>query len=381
MYKAFKFRMYPTNEQKISLHKNFGCARFVYNYYLNDIKRNGYKNAYACIKDYTSHLKGENTFLSEADSCVIRKSLFHLEDNIKRSYNSTFGYPRFKSRFDKNSYTTSAIYSKYKNKEYCNIEVDIENKRIKLPKIKWVNIRGYRNIKELNGRIISATISKETSNKYYVSVMCEVKEEPKLIFPREIVGLDIGIKNLVILSNGTIYENNKYIEKYEKRIKRKQRELARKTKHSNNYNKCKQQLAILYKKLQNARKYYIHKITKEITDKYDVITSETLNTKAMIEQKKMSKRITDASFSEILRQIKYKAEYKGKHFYQVDKYYASSQSCSVCGRIDKKYNDITIREYACKKCGNRMDRDINASINIMYEGLLKYAKEKYSKTN
>lgn len=378
MYKAFKFRLYLNNNQKELIHKNFGCARFIYNYYLSEIKDNDYKNAFTCIKDYTNKVKYEYPFLQEVDSILIRKSLFQLEDNIKKYYNNNFGYPKYKSRYDRNSYTTNAIYGRYKNKEYCNIELDLIKREIKLPKLKWVKIRGYRRAKEIKGRIISATISREKTGKYYVSLVYDLLCQKDLVKPTSIVGIDLGIKNLITMSDGTIIENNKYIEKYEKRIKKFQKELARKEKGSNNYNKCKNKLAVLYSKLKNARKYYIHKITKEITEKYDIITCEKLKTKKMIMKKVLSKKISDATFSEIIRQLEYKSKEKGKYFYQVDSYYASSQICSVCNNKDKKYRNLSERKYKCTKCNNEMDRDINASINIEIYGLLQYMKESFT---
>lgn len=270
------------------------------------------------------------------------------------------------------SYTTNAIYGSYKNRQYCNIEVDLVNKTIKLPKLKKVSIKGYRKLKVLEGRVKKATISKEKNGKYYVSIMCELPEPSKIDKLNTIVGIDVGISELLTLSDGTIYENNKYIEKYEKRIKRLQKELSRKEKQSKNYYKCKQRLAILYSKLANARKYYQHKITKEITDNYDIISMENLNTKNMIMNTKLSKSISDASFSEIIRQIKYKSQNKGKYMYQVDTYYPSSQICSRCGNQDNKYKDIQYRNYECKICKNNLDRDFNASVNIMFEGLKQY---------
>ena len=377
MYKAYKFRLYPTDEQRILINKTFGCQRFVYNYYLNDIKNNGYKNAFTCINDYTSRLKYSYEFLGEVDSTSIRKTLFHLEDNFKRHFNSNFGYPKYKSKYSKNSYMASAVYRKYKDKTYCNIEVDLENRTIKLPKLKEVKIRGYRKLKKINGRIINATISRETNGKYYVSVMHEIPEV-KQIVPNTIVGIDLGIKKHLTLSDNTVYDNNKYIEKYEKRIKRVQRELSRKEKGSNNYYKCKKKLNILYTKLKNARKYNLHHITKEITDNYDIITCEKLNTKKMIEKKVMSKKIADATLSELLSQLNYKAKEKGKYFYQVDTYYPSSQLCSVCNTKDSKYKNLNERTYNCKNCHNMLDRDLNASINIMFEGLKMYMKEVYA---
>ena len=374
MYKAFKFRLYPDNKQKELINKTFGCSRFVYNYYLNKIKDSKYINAYSNISDYVNNLKYIYPFLQEVDSTIIRKSIFHLDDNIKHYYNDNFGYPKYKSKYDRNSYSTNAIYSTYKDRKYCNIELDLINRKIKLPKLKWIDIRGYRNITNINGRIINATISKEI-NKYYVSLVIDIPIIKEIILPKSIVGIDIGIKKLLTLSNGMTFDNNKYIEKYEKRIKRLQRELSRKVKRSNNYYKCKNKISILYKKLKNARKYYLHNITKKITDEYDIITCEKLNTKRMIEEKKLSKKIGDATFSEILRQIQYKSKYKNKYFYQIDTYYPSSQECNMCGNIDKKYKDINERTYICTKCYHKQDRDLNASINIMFEGLKLYMKE------
>ena len=195
--------------------------------------------------------------------------------------------------------------------------------------------------------------------------------------PQSIVGIDLGVKKLLTLSDGIIYDNNKYIDKYQKRIKRKQRELSRKEKGSKNYYKCKKELAILYSKLANARKYYTHKITKKITDNYDIITCEKLTTKEMIikgKTTKLSSKINDATFSEIIRQLLYKSKFKGKKFYQVSTYYPSSQICNRCNNQDRKYKDLTEREYNCPKCGEKIDRDLNASINIMFEGLKLYIK-------
>ena len=377
MYKAYKFRIYPNEEQKIFINKTFGYSRYVYNYYLNKIKNEGYTNSYANIKDYTNVLKYNALFLQEVDSIVIRESLFNLEDAFKKLFNKIGGYPKFKSKYSKNSYSTTAVYGIYKNKKYCNIELDLENKRVKLPKLKWIKIKGYRSIRNIAGKIKSAAISKEATGKYYVSILFEMNEKKEKVNPRSITGIDLGVKKLLTLSNGVTYDNNKYILKYEKRIKRKQRELARKIKESKNYYKCKKELAVLYSKLANSRKYYIHKITKDITDEYDIITCEKLQTKKMIingKKNKLSSKIQDATFSEILRQLSYKANYKGKEFYQVNTYYPSSQICCRCLNRNNEYKDLTKREYKCIKCGQEIDRDINASINIMFEGLKLYMK-------
>ena len=377
MFKAYKFRFYPNNKQIELINKTFGSSRYVYNHYLDKMKNNGYVPAYTNIKDYTSTLKYDAVFLQEIDSIVIRKSLFNLDNAYQKLFNKTGGYPKFKSKYNRNSYNTTAVYNNYKNKEYCNIELDLTNRQIKLPKLKWIKVRGYRNADNINGKIKSATISREPNGKYYVSVLYEMYDILPEIKPSTIVGIDLGVKKLLTLSDGTTYDNNKYIDKYEKRIKRKQRELSRKEKGSKNYYKCKKELAILHSKLSNARKHYIHKITKDITDEYDIITCEKLKTKEMIiegKDNKLSSKINDATFSEIIRQLQYKSKYKGKQFYQINTYYPSSQICSRCDNQDRRYKDLTRREYKCTKCNQELDRDLNASINIMFEGLKLYMK-------
>ena len=377
MYKSYRFRFYPNKKQLELINKTFGSSRYVYNYYLDKMKNKGYVSASTNIKDYTSILRYNTPFLQEVDSIVLTKSIFNLDDDYKKLFNKTGGYPKHKSKNNRNSYNIPSTYKKYKDKEYCNIELDLTNRQIKLPKLKWVKIRGYRNTNNINGKIKNATISREPNGKYYVSILYEMYDKVPIIKPRTIVGIDLGIKKLLTLSDGTVYDNNKYIDKYTKRIKRKQRELSRKEKGSKNYYKCKKELAILYSKLANARKFYTHKITKDITDEYDIITCEQLKTKEMIikgKDNKLSSKINDATFSEIIRQFQYKAKYKGKYFYQINTYYPSSQICSRCDNQDKRYKDLTRREYKCTKCNQEIDRDLNASINIMFEGLKLYIK-------
>ena len=374
MYKAYKFRMYPTDTQLTIINKNFGCKRFVYNHFLNKIKNTKKLYPSNCIIDLNNNLKKEYQFLEEIDNQILYKSIYNLYDNLKKHNNNNFGLPKFKSKYNKNSYTILASHKKLQNKNYCNIEIDIKNKLINLPILNSVKIRGYRNLDKINGKIKSVTISKEPTGKYYISILCELPSPSPIPLPKTIIGIDVGVKNLLTLSDGITITNNKYIEKYEKRIKRWQKALNRKQKGSNNYYKCKQKLAKLYSKLTNARKFYTHKITKKITDEYDIISCENLKTQNMIEQKIMSKQITDATLSEITRQLGYKAKWKGKYFYQIDTYYPSSQICSVCGNQDKKYKDINLRNYKCCICHTILDRDLNASINIMYEGLKQYMK-------
>ena len=373
MYKAYKFRLYPNDIQTELINKILGCSRYTYNHYLDKMINNGYTTSYNNIKDFSNTLRYEASFLQEIDNIIIHKSLYNLDDAFKRNFNQISGYPKFKSKYKRNSYNTPATYTG----SSCNIELDLKSKKLKLPQLDWIKVRGYKNIKTINGRIRNATISKEPTGKYYVSILYEMYEKIPNSTPQNIVGIDLGVKKLLTLSDGITYDNNKYIDKYQKRIKRKQRELSRKEKGSKNYYKCKKELAILYSKLANARKYYTHKITKKITDNYDIITCEKLTTKEMIikgKTTKLSSKINDATFSEIIRQLLYKSKFKGKKFYQVSTYYPSSQICNRCNNQDRKYKDLTEREYNCPKCGEKIDRDLNASINIMFEGLKLYIK-------
>ena len=377
--KAYKFRLYPNQNQKELINKTFGCTRLVYNYYL-DKKINEYKtnkksiSSYDCIKDL-KNLYNEYIFLKEVDSIALRCSLFDLDNAYNKFFKEKIGYPKFKSKFNKNSFRTNMITSEYKGRTYYNIKLDLINKTITLPKLKNMKIRGYRKLNKINGRIINATISRELDNTYYVSVLIEEDIiNPKFI-PTTIVGIDLGIKDLVITSNFKKYKNEKVIEKYEKRIKQKQIRLAKKERGSHNYYKLKREIARIYKKIKNARKYLIHHITKDITDNNDIIVCETLKVKNMVRNHHLAKVIEDASFSEIIRQLEYKTKWKGKKLYKINTFYPSSQICSHCGYKNTLLKDLSIREYNCPNCNYELDRDINASVNIMFEGLKLYMNE------
>ena len=374
MYKSYRFRLYPNDSQIIMIQKTFGCARLVYNHYLEKRKKE-HLTCFDTIKDLPN-LYSEYPFLKEVDSCSLRCSLFDLEDGFKRFTKHQNNYPKFKGKYSsKRSYRTNYITSTYKGRKYENIKVDLKRKVIILPKLKEVKIRGYRDLETLPGRIINATISEYSSGKYYVSILVEVNHIVPKIIPKRIVGIDLGIKDVVITSDGEKTKNEKIIEKYEKRIKRKQRELARREKGSSNYYKTKRKLAILFQKLKNARKYFIHQITKKLVLENDIVISETLKVKEMIEEKKFSKYLTDVSLSEICRILEYKANYYGKRYIQIDSYYPSSQECSKCGYKNEKVKDLSVRNWICPECGSVHDRDINASQNILFEGIKKYVKE------
>ena len=378
--KAYKFRLYPNNEQRLLINKTFGCTRFVYNYYLHK-KQELYNNkkksisTNECIKDLPNLYK-EYYFLKEIDSMSLRCALFDLDNAYNKFFKEKSGFPNYKKKYGKNSYRTNYIKNTYKEKQYENIKLDLENKTITLPKLKSVKIRGYRNLTNLEGRIINATVSKE-GNKYYVSVVVEQILKDKKVTPTSIVGIDLGVKDLVITSDSIKYDNNKIIKKYEKRIKRKQRELSRKQKSSINYYKTKQEIKRLYMKIKNARIYTIHKITKEITDNNDIIVTEKLRIQNMLKNHNLAKTIQDASLYEIIRQLTYKAKWKFKKMYQVDIFYPSSQICSKCDYKNKITKKLNVREYECPNCGSKLDRDYNAAENIMFEGIKKYMNEVY----
>ena len=377
--KAYKFRLYPNQNQKELINKTFGCTRLVYNYYL-DKKINEYKtnkksiSSYECIKDL-KNLYNDYPFLKEVDSMSLRCSLFNLDNAYNKFFKDKFGYPKFKSKFNKNSFRTNMITSEYKGRTYYNIKLDLIGKTITLPKLKNMKIRGYRKINKINGKIINATVSRELDDTYYVSVVVEEDIINYKFMPTTIVGLDLGIKDLVITSNYQKYKNEKIIEKYEKRIKQKQKRLAKKERGSHNYYKLKREIARIYKKIKNARKYLIHHITKDITDNNDIIVCETLKVKNMVKNHHLAKVIEDASFSEIIRQLEYKTKWKGKKLYKINTFYPSSQICSHCGYKNPLLKNLNIREYTCPNCNYELDRDINASVNIMFEGLKLYMNE------
>ena len=369
MYKAYKFRLYPNDNQKILINKTFGCTRFIYNHFLNKCKEEKFIKAYDMCKEL-KELVLDYPFLKEVDSMALRCSIFNLEDSYKNYFSKRSAYPSFKNKFSKQSYRTNCITSVYKNKKYSNIKIDIKERMIKVPKLGLVKIRGYRNLDELTDRIINITIEKEKTNKYYVSVITKKEEEiPKKITPTSIVGIDLGIKDLVVTSNGEKYPNPKEINKREKRLKRMQRKLCRQVKGSNNYNKTKEKIARIHSKIKNSRKHNIITIANKIVKEHDIIVSEKLNVKKMSSNHKLAKNILDAGFNKICELLKWKAKLLGKYYYQVDTYYPSSKICSHCDNKTEITNDLKVRMWECENCGNTNDRDINASINIMFEGI------------
>ena len=370
IYKAYKFRLYPTNDQRGFINRTLGCKRFVYNYYLNYLKDNNGINRFDLHKDLPK-LKEENEFLKEVDSTVLRSAIDDLCKAFSDYYAKRKGYPKFKSKFNKQSYRTSCVRGTYKEKEYSNIEVDLLTRNIKLPKLGKVKIRGYRKKDKIEGKILNATISRESTGKYYVSVVVEENLLVEKVTPTSIVGIDLGIKDLVVTSDGIKYSNEKVLMKFEKRLKRLQRKLSRQVKGSKNYLKTKEKIARIHAKIKNYRKHYLNDIANEIVDEHDIIVTEDLKVKDMYKDKRkaFNKSLSDAAVSTFLSLIEWKCKIKGKIYYKINTYYPSSQICSYCGYKNSKLKDLSIREYNCPKCGIYNDRDINASLNILLEGL------------
>ena len=369
MYKAYKFRLYPNDEQRILIHKTFGCTRFIYNYFLDKCKSNGYIKAY----DMCSKLKdmySEYPFLKEVDSSSLRCAIFNLEDSYKNYFAKRSNYPTFKNRYSKQSYRTSCIRGTYKRRKYSNIELDLVNHKIKLPKLGLIDIRGYRHLEEINGNIINATIEKDTTNKYYVSIIVdEVETITSKVEPSSIVGIDLGIKDLVVTSDGEKYHNPKELKRREKRLKRLQRKLSRQVRNSNNYYKTKTRIARVNSKIKNSRKHNLIKLVNKIVKDHDIIVSEKLNVKKISSNHNLAKNIIDASFHKICLLLEWKCRLLGKYYYQVDRYFPSSKKCSHCDNITDMTNDLSVRSWKCEVCGCENDRDLTASINIMFEGL------------
>ena len=369
MYKAYKFRLYPNATQRLLINKTFGCARFIYNYFLDKCKSNKYIKAFDMCNEIKT-LSTDYPFLKEVDSCALRCAVFNLEDGFKNFFAKRSDYPKFKSKFNKQTYKTTCMKSSYKGKEYSSIELDLVNKKIKLPKLGLVDIRGYRNLEVINGRIINATIEKDTTNKYYVSVLVdEIEVIKKQVKPTSIVGIDLGIKDLVVTSDGEKYSNPKELQKREKQLKRLQRKLSRQVKGSNNYQKTRVKIARVHSKIKNSRKHNMISIVNNLVREHDIIVSEKLNVKKMSSNHNIAKNILDASFNKICEMLKWKCKLHGKYYYQVNTYFPSSKKCSHCENKTELTSDLSIRNWTCDVCGNENDRDINASINIMFEGL------------
>ena len=372
IYKGYKFRLYPDKKQRELINQNIGSSRYVYNYFLSR-KNNYYQGCKGnlSLKDLKKELvllKSEQLFLKTCDSMALTNSLEDLDTAFTNFYNKRSSLPVFKKKGIHDKYKTDCIRSSYKNNNYANILLDLKNRTITLPKIGKVKIRGYRNLKK-DLYIINATILK-IGNRYYVSLCCKETTVEKEFVLRNAIGIDVGVSSLITTSDGIKYPKLR-VDRIIKHIEALQQRLSRCIKNSKNYEKIKNKIARLYQKIKNMRKYYIHEITNDIVKDNDLIVCETLKTKEMIENsesKKLRKGIVNACFNEIIRQLEYKAKWQSKILIKVNQYFPSSKLCSHCGTRNE-INDLSIRSFECCKCHYENDRDINASINILDEGI------------
>lgn len=363
--KAYKLRLYPTKSQQVFFNKTMGACRVIYNEMLykilNDYTNN--KKCYNSLEKYNifKDIKSKYEWMSECDSQGLTQTRLDLEKAFNNFFNHYTKKPKFKKKKEKNTYRNS-------NFNKCKLKNFIKNHYIKIPKIGLVKFRQDYNFSELHiTKIYNITIERSKSNKYYCSICVDV-EQDEYEHNGEVIGIDLGIKDLVIDSNGNKYSNPKYQVKTEKKIKHLQRLYSKKIKGSKNQEKARLKLAIAHEKLCNKRKDYLHKLTTKLIKENDVICIENLNVKGMTQNNKLAKAIQDASFGTLVRMLAYKAQWHNRQIVEIGRFYPSSKICHCCG-YRMQYMGLEIRNWTCPNCDTPNDRDVNAAINIKNEGL------------
>ena len=363
IHRTYKFELLPNKEQKTLLGKHFGCVRFIYNHFLNERKEQYQAdkktdNYYGEAKTLTELKKKEDTiWLKEVNSQTLQFVLRSLDTAYVNFFRGNAKFPQFKSKRKKNTFTVPQFTKVIDGKIY-------------VPKFKnGIKVNIHREIK---GKVGKFTISKTPTGKYFVSILTEQKYKPNEKTNKS-VGIDLGLKDFAITSDNVKYKNNRYTKKYERKLKKAQQHLSRKTKGSNGFEKQKHKVARIHEKIANTRQDVLHKVSNGIVSNYDVICLEDLNVKGMIKNRKLSKHIADASWGTFVRFVEYKANWNDKAVVKINRWYPSSKTCNVCGYINQDLN-FSDREWTCKN-GHKLDRDLNASINILKEGLKIYRQE------
>jgi len=360
IHRTYKFRLYPNKAQTEFLAKHFGCARFVYNYFLNQ-RIEQYKltgksdNFYAQAKTLAEMKKQEETaWLKEVNAQSLQFAVRCLEAAYTNFFKKRAKFPNFKSKRSKNSFTVPQF-------------VSIANGRLFFQKFReGIVCRVHRKVV---GKIGKVTISKTPTGKYFVSVSTEEEYETPFEKTSKEVGVDLGLKNLVVTSEGETFENNRYTRRCEHKLATAQKHLSRKKKGSCGFERQRLKVARVYEKVSNCRADYLHKCSISLVRRYDVICIEDLNVKGMVRNHRLAKSISDASWGTFLAMLTYKAEWNDKKVVKIDRFYPSSQICHVCGHKNGQTKDLSVREWECPSCHTRLDRDVNAAINILRVGL------------
>ena len=354
--KTHKYRLYPNKNQIEMFDKYFGCVRFVYNRFLFERKKQYQEtgksdNYYGQAKALTLLKKDDNySWLKEINSQVLQCSLRHLESAYTNFFQGRANFPVFKKKKSKNSFTVPQ-------------NVNFENGKLYIPKFKnGIKVVEHR---PLQGKILFATISKTPTNKYFVSITVKQDYNSKNHTNQE-VGIDLGIKDLVITSNGDKYKNHKFTQKYAKKLKQAQQHLSRKTKGSKRFEKQRLKVALIHEKIANCRSDVLHKISHKLVMQNDVVYLENLNIKGL-SRSNLAKSINDCSWGELTRQLHYKGDWDDTYIHEINRFYPSSKTCHSCGYIMDKM-PLDIRKWTCPNCKIEHDRDVNASINILLEG-------------
>ena len=359
--RAYKIRLYPNRAQRVFFNKSFGCCRVIYNEMLYELQ-NAYENGITLNKnELFKQIKTKYVWMSESDSQGLCNTYQDLNTAYRNFFNKKAKFPKFKKKKDKNTYRNAMCL-----KDVSKLFPD--KTHIVIPKVGKIAFRQDYDFSNLNiQKIYNITIERSKTNKYYCSI-CVDAEQEEYEHTGEVIGIDLGIKDLIIDSNGNKYQNPKYLNKVEKKIKHLNRLYSKKTKGSKNQEKARLKLATAYEKLSNKRKDNLHKITTKLIKENDIICIENLNVKGMTKNHKLAKAIQDVSFGTLVSMLKYKAAWHNRRIIEIGRFFPSSKLCSCCGHR-MQYMGLEVRNWTCPVCHSEHDRDINAAINIMNEGL------------